>query len=219
MARPKKRHQPDGRRQSRRAATKESLICERGMPMLDHAVIEAADQSALATLERFEDLEAHGKATEQDFRNLVGLLCRIGCSGEAEHVLRINLLRVREDGETLYEDKDRLSLYLELFGTTKQAELAAGIADFSKQFSARLTHARRDVSFWHAFDCKARRACLDRYGLRNEPCYVNFEYDARDCVDAQMWSLKSEDRLIYLRWAEGVWEILGAGIGCVGSEG
>jgi hypothetical protein len=188
------------------------------MPTLDLGAIKAAGRSALPALRKFEGLWSDGKATERDFLGLVKLLHRVGCPTEAEYLLRTNLLVFAEDDQPPYEDKARLAVYVELFGTAKQEEFAVGIAAFSKQFSAKLTHARRDVSFWHGYNIKPRRACLGRYGLRDEPCYVNFEYQAKDCIEAQMWSSKSEDRLIFLGWAQGAWEILGPGIGCVGSE-
>jgi len=181
--------------------------------MLELGAIEAADTTALEAFRQFEDLWHHRKATRDDFFNLVKLLCHVGCSTEAEYLLRTNLLLVSEDEQSLYEDKDRLALYLELFGTAKQEELAVAIAAFTKQFCAQL-RSKAGASFFVGYNTEPRCDDLEKYGLRNELCAVHFEYDHKDYIEAQVWSLTAEDQLIFLRWINGRWEIIGTGYSC-----
>lgn len=210
MARPKKPKKPAGRKR-RTAITQGSAFCDVGMPGFDLAAMEAADPSAPAALRRFENLQCQHKATEGDFFDLVRLLHRVGCSTEAEYVLRCSLLVAKDEQSPYEDDKDRLALYVELFGTAKQAEFAAAIAAFSKQFSAKLTRGA-GTTFWLGYHTVPRRACFSKYRMRNEPCCVSFEYEKSSTIEAWLQCLSDEDQLIPLRWANGVWEIIGKGI-------
>lgn len=210
MARPKKPKKPAGRKR-RTAITQESAFCDVGMPGFDLAAIEAADPSAPAALRRFENLQCQHKATERDFFDLVRLLHRVGCSTEAEYFLRCNLLVAKDEQSPYEDDKDRLALYVALFGTAKQEEFAAAIAAFSKQFSAKLTRGA-GATFELGYHTVPRRACFTKYRMRNEPCYVRFEYEKRNTIEAWLECCSDEDQLIVLRWANGVWEIIGTGM-------
>jgi hypothetical protein len=141
----------------------------------------------------------------------VRLLDRTGCSAEAEYLLRSNLLVSEDDGRSLSVDDAGLDLYLELFGTAKREEFAAAIAAFAVQFVARLTKGAGG-GFFVGYETVPRSACLDRYQMRNQPCYVRFEYEQRNAIEAWLESLASEDQLLVLRWANGVWEIIGNGM-------
>jgi hypothetical protein len=188
------------------------------MRLLDCEAIKAASPAALRALRKFERAWYRNQGTRGDFFNLVKLLQRAGCPTEAEYLLRSNLLVSEDDGRSLSVDDAGLDLYVELFGTAKREEFAAAIAAFSIQFSAPLTRGAGS-GFFVGYHTKPRRACLDKFRLRNEPCIVHFEYDHQDYIEAQLWSLKSEDQLLFLRWVEGVWEIIGTGYCTVVSEG
>jgi hypothetical protein len=197
----------------------ESAIAAVAMPLLDVDAIEGADPSALVALRQFEGRWAAGKATRRDFLDLVKLLHRIGCSTDAEYLLRINLLVASEEDESLSEEKDRLALYMELFGAAKQEEFAAAISAFSKQFSAKLTNGAGST-FLAGFHTVPRSACLKKYRLRNEQCYIRFEYEKKDFVEGQLESVKPDsDQLVFLRWVGVVWEIVGTGYCTVVDEG
>jgi hypothetical protein len=48
--------------------------------------------------------------------------------------------------------------------------------------------------------------------MQNESCYVRFEYDHLINLDAWLESQTSEDQIVVLRRANGVWEIIGKGM-------
>lgn len=217
MARPKKLKKPHGRKRTT-AVTEGPAFCDVGLPGFDLGAIEAADPSALVALRRFEKLQCKRKATERDFVDLVKLLHRAGCSTEAEYFLRCNLLVAKDERSPYEDDKDRLALYVELFGTAKQEEFAAAIAAFSEQFAAKLTRGA-GTTFWLGYHTVPRRACFSKYRMRNEPCIVRFEYEQRATIEAWLECLSDPDQLLVLRWVNGVWEIRGTGIVTKVNEG
>src|SRR5262249_41303211 len=151
--------------------------------------------------------------------DLVKLLHHAGCSTEAEYLLRANLLVASEDEQFLLEEKNRVALHIELFGTAKQEEFAATIAAFSKQFSAKLTK-EAGGTFCKGFHTVPRSASLTKYRMRDEQCYVRFDYESR-AFEAQLESLRPEaEQLLFFRWEKGEWQIIGTGYNTVvvGSE-
>jgi hypothetical protein len=210
MARRKNPKKPPVRKRTT-AVSEDTRVCDVGAPALDLATIEAADPSVAVALRRFEHLRRQHKATERDFFDLVRLLHRVGCSTEAEYLLRCHLLVAADERSPYEDDKGRLALYTELFGPGKQEELTAAIAAFSNQFSAKLTRGA-GTTFWIGYHTVPRSACFTKYRIRNEPCYVRFEYEKRNTIEAWLECLSDEDQLVVLRYANGVWEIIGKGI-------
>jgi hypothetical protein len=180
------------------------------MPSLDRAVIEKAPPATRKAFRNFENGWSRGQGTRRDFYRLVRLLHRTGCSSEAEYFLRSNLLFSKDDGLSLSVDDAGLDLYEELFGTARQEEFAAAIAAFAVQFAAPLTRGAGG-GFLVGYQTVPRAGCLTKYRMRNKRCAVHFEYGHRDYIEAEFWSLKSEDQLLFLRWVKGVWEIIGTG--------
>lgn len=182
------------------------------LPILDREHIQAAGPSLLEAVSAFEQMACRAQATEDDFVRLVKLLCHSGCSSEAEYLLRVNLLI--GNGEELREDPERARLYVELFGTKRQKELESAITAFANRFSAQLSN-RAGATFLVGYDCELRSKELKPYRLQNVPCAISFEYTHREHIQAELWSLKEEDQLIFLKWQKSNWKIIGTGYSCV----
>jgi hypothetical protein len=172
------------------------------MPLLDLSAIAAADPLAHAAFRRFEAAWSRGEASVEDYFNLVRLLHRVGCTEEAEYLLRTNL----------FANERVPVLYLELFGTVKQEEFSRAIDAFATQFSATLREEERSGLFERWYDTKPQDECLSPFRLQDEPCVVKIEYAAKDSIEAQLWSVEVEEQLIFLRWVNGRWVIIGTGV-------
>jgi hypothetical protein len=181
------------------------------MPGLDLAAVRAVSPAALAAVQQFERAWSQNQGTRADLFDLVRLLHRAGCSTEAEYLLRSNLLVSEEDGRSLSVDDAGLDLYTELFGTARREEFAAAIGAFALQFPAPLTDGAGG-GFFVGYYTTARSACLAKYRMQHEPCYVRFEHDHRTNLDAWLECLTAEDQLLALRWTNRVWEIIGTGV-------
>jgi hypothetical protein len=180
-----------------------------GMPIDYLKALEASRPATYAKIRRFEQLWSRDRVTREDFHAFVRLMHHVGSKAEAEHFLRSNLLVSADNGESWFLDDAGLDLYTELFGTAKRDEFAAAIAAFRLQFSAPLAKGGGG-GFMVGYETKPRSVCLDKYLMRNEPCYVRFEYESKDYIEATLESLKPEsEQLLFLRWVKGVWEIIG----------
>jgi hypothetical protein len=179
--------------------------------VLDCEAIEAASPAALRAFRKFERSWSRNQGTRGDFFNIVRLLQRAGCARQAEMFLRANLWVSAEEGWSRWVDDAALDLYVELFGTARREEFAAAIAAFATQFAAPLTRGAGG-GFFVGYHTVPRSACFAQYRMQNEPCYVRFEYDHPINLDAWLESQTSEDQIVVLRWASGVWEIIGKGI-------
>ena len=93
------------------------------------------------------------------------------------------------------------------------------ITAFRAQFAAPLKVGAGGC-FQVGFETVPGSACLEKYFLRKEPCYFGFEYLSKDSIEATLEGLKEDSKqLLFLRWAKGVWEIIGTGYGTVDREG
>lgn len=180
----------------------------------DPAAIAALDSAAAAEYARVTALIYRDEDEMwADLIQLVKLLHRVGCTREADSLLRANLL-VRESGR---------AIYVELFGTAKQDEFSTVIDAFAAQFFAELEPAGSHGLFYRWYLTKPQHNCLRQYRLRDEPCSVVFNYDGNsaagdDYFQAEIQSLKLDDQLIFLRWIKGSWEIVGTAMSCLVSD-
>jgi hypothetical protein len=200
------------------AGTAQCPFTSVGLPIDYLEALEASRPAVYAEFQPFQELWSRDRVTQDHFHAFVRLMHRTGDIAEAEHFLCSNLLVSADDGLSWFLDDAGLNLYTELFGTAKREEFAAAVAAFEVQFSARLTKGAGG-GFMVEFETRPRAAALGPYLLRGEPCAVRFEYESKDSIEAQLWNLKSEDQLLFLRWVKGIWEILGTGYGTRVSKG
>ena len=99
---------------------------------------------------------------------------------------------------------------MELFGTARQEEFASAIAAFAVQFVAPLEKGAGG-GFNVGYHTIPQSACLEEFRMRKEPCYVRFEYEKRNTMEAWLECLTAEDQILVLRWANLAWEIIGEG--------
>lgn len=169
----------------------------------DLSAVAQSNPGAAMEIARLEQLMNRGEESKGDFLRLCQLLYDVGSVANSEYLLRRNV-----------NCEEGMSLYKQLFRTTKQDEYEMAIDAFKSQFAIDLTLIEPNDFLDTTFHSDGGPSRLDEFQLLSGPCEVRIEYSERDKIGADVVLLDptrtmfNADECLLMFFVNGVWEIV-----------